>query len=106
MDSQRLVMTSPKAGSTRSQSVQMPLPGRLKGLEVFVDTPDTGDRISVTLKDKTLVDRWFVDLAPRTSYEKDFDEPVEAGDILALFYFNSDSTSKTATWTPTLETPA
>ncbi len=104
MDSQRLVMTSPKAGSTRSQSVQMPFPGRLKGLELFVDSPDSGDRVSVTLKDKTLVDRWFVDLAPRTSYEKDFDEPVRAGDILALFYFNADGTSKTATWTPTLET--
>lgn len=104
MATQRIAITSPKAGSSRAASVQMPVKGRLKGIEVFVDTPDSGDRISVTLKDKVLVDRLFVDLASNASYEKRFDEDVDAGDILTLSYFSNGTTSKTASWTPELRT--
>ncbi len=104
MDSQRLKITSPKPGSGAGHSVHMPVQGRLKGIEVFVDTPGPGDTITVRLDSRTVIDRWFVDLAATTSYEKDLDEPVMPGDILSLYYLSADSTSKTVTWTPTLET--
>ncbi len=86
--------------------MNLPEGGRLGGLEVFVDTPDTGDYVSLTLQDRLVVDKLLVDLAPRTSYEKKFLEPAQRGDLLTLTYFSAGSSSKNATWTPTLLRPA
>lgn len=100
MSTNRLPITSPAAGTSKAQTVQIPVKGRLTGVEIFVDTPDAGDKVSLVLGERILVDRLFVDLANRSSYEKELDEDVEPGDILALFYFNAGTSSKTASWTP------
>ncbi len=106
MESRRLTLTTPPAGTQHTSSMNLPEGGRLGGLEVFVDTPDTGDYISLTLQDRLVVDKLLVDLAPRTSYEKKFLEPAERGDLLTLTYFSAGSSTKNATWTPTLLRPA
>ena len=106
MESRRLTLTTPPAGTRYRSSMNLPEGGRLGGLEVFVDTPDTGDYVSLTLQDRLVVDKLLVDLAPRTSYEKKFLEPAQRGDLLTLTYFSAGSSSKNATWTPTLLRPA
>ncbi len=102
MDSRRLTLTSPKAGASFRSSFNPPQGGKLAGLHVFVDTPDSGDYVSLTLQDRVVVDQLLVDLAQRTSYEKKFDEPAQRGDLVTLTYFSAGSTSKKVTWTPTL----
>ena len=100
MDSLRLTLTSPRAGSSLSHTLQVPVDGRLAGITVFVDTPDGGDRISLTLRDRAIIDRLHVDLGNRTSYEKRLDERIRKGDLLTLSYFSAGTTSKNVTWTP------
>ncbi len=103
MESMRLALTSARVdGGLSEQSTQMPVKGRLVGLEFFVDTPSPGDYVSAKLRDKTLFPRIFIDLANKTSYEADLDEEIVPGDLLTVSYFSVDTASKTLTWTPSV----
>lgn len=100
MASQRMTLTSPRAGSSASQNVQIPVRGRLAGITIFIDTPDSGDRASLTLRDRVIIDRLHLDLGNRTSYEKKLDEPINPGDLLTLLYMSMGTSNKMITWTP------
>jgi predicted membrane GTPase involved in stress response len=104
MKSQRIKMSSPGAGSFHKNATTVPdfgpFQGRLAGVTVFIDTPDTGDYVSVFLNDRIIVDQLIVDLIANTSYEKRMSEKVQQGDIIEVAYFSAGTTTKTATWTP------
>jgi hypothetical protein len=101
LETQRLAMTSARPdGGVIQQSLQMPVAGRLVGIEFFVDTPSTGDYVTARLGDRTLFPRLLVDLAGKTSYSVDLDEEASKGDLLTVGYFSVDTASKTLTWTP------
>jgi hypothetical protein len=91
----RLPISTPGLNVARWRSGKY---GRLMGVTVFAGAIDTGDFYSITLNGRALKSNIYP--VAGFSQEEDFNEPIYAGDTVALNYNSQGTTAKNIDFTP------
>lgn len=92
--SEKLQITSPRAGSFSIMRTSVPMMGKLHKVTVRPTDADADDYFKLSAGGRKLIDVLYTYAASAASHEFEENESLRKGEVLTLEYYNAGTTSK------------